>query len=408
MKNLNVLLLSFLFLFVYSLSLQAQGDDPTVPNFLFLFGQVDVSSQTTITHTLTAQGTYWEYDDGELPISTDSELEEANAVITGSTTPEPSYTGSGVWKGFIFPWIIAPYEYTDDIAYGFYKVTNSYNNDYFYIDMRDCKYAGRQTSICTYYNPDFFIKFYKNQNVFKWRRGLSVWQSIPLGQVLNVWDIANNGTPPTTSSFEYFWENALVLVNNGNNHPLLVWGPYPDDGFSVQYYKVYKKKGTSNFSIVQTTTELTWIDTEETIITGPPQANEGVCYYKVTAVGWLQKESIETGYTNTVDTRVEGDPQEKIGYKSGNNPLVEFALYQNFPNPFNPVTTISYSIANDGLVTLKVFDILGIEIATLVNEYKTMGNYQTKFNAKEIPSGIYFYTLTAGKFTSTKKLILLK
>jgi hypothetical protein len=68
-----------------------------VPNFLFLFGQIEVSSQTTITHTLTAQGTYWELDleNEEFPISTDGDLEEADAIITGSTTSEPTYQDPG-------------------------------------------------------------------------------------------------------------------------------------------------------------------------------------------------------------------------------------------------------------------------------------------------------------------------
>ncbi len=86
----------------------------------------------------------------------------------------------------------------------------------------------------------------------------------------------------------------------------------------------------------------------------------------------------------------------------------EYSLYNNFPNPFNPTTTISYSISKNGLVTLKVYDILGKEVAELVNEAKEAGNYSVTFNASELPSGIYFYTLTSGNFTATKKLILLR
>ncbi len=85
-----------------------------------------------------------------------------------------------------------------------------------------------------------------------------------------------------------------------------------------------------------------------------------------------------------------------------------YILTQNYPNPFNPTTTISYSIPKPGLVTLKVYDILGREIATLVNENKLSGNYEIKFNASNLASGIYFYQLHAGNFIETKKLILLK
>lgn len=87
---------------------------------------------------------------------------------------------------------------------------------------------------------------------------------------------------------------------------------------------------------------------------------------------------------------------------------VHYSLEQNYPNPFNPVTTISYSIKEKVLVTLKVFDILGKEVATLVNEEQSAGIYKFKFDAKSFASGIYFYTLNAGEFVSTKKMILLR
>lgn len=86
----------------------------------------------------------------------------------------------------------------------------------------------------------------------------------------------------------------------------------------------------------------------------------------------------------------------------------EYSLEQNFPNPFNPATTISYSIKERGLVTLKVFDILGNEVKTMVNEQQEAGNYRIELNASSFASGIYFYTLNAGEFTSTKKMVLVK
>ena len=97
-------------------------------------------------------------------------------------------------------------------------------------------------------------------------------------------------------------------------------------------------------------------------------------------------------------------------------PVKEYSLSQNYPNPFNPSTTIQYSIPSVGtglalsetLVTLKVYDILCREVATLVNENKPVGNYEVKFDGSNLSSGIYFYTLKAGSFTETKKMLLLK
>ncbi len=90
----------------------------------------------------------------------------------------------------------------------------------------------------------------------------------------------------------------------------------------------------------------------------------------------------------------------------------EFRLFQNYPNPFNPVTKIKYSVpANDTYyrsITLKIYDILGNEISTLVNESKPPGIYEVDFNAGNLPSGVYFYRLQTGSFVETKKMILLR
>jgi hypothetical protein len=86
----------------------------------------------------------------------------------------------------------------------------------------------------------------------------------------------------------------------------------------------------------------------------------------------------------------------------------EYALYQNYPNPFNPITTIKYQIPELSFVTLKVFDVLGNEIVTLVNEDKPAGSYEVEFNATSLPSGICFYKLQAGDYVETKKMVLMK
>ena len=86
----------------------------------------------------------------------------------------------------------------------------------------------------------------------------------------------------------------------------------------------------------------------------------------------------------------------------------DFILYQNYPNPFNPITKIGFRISDFGFVSLKVFDVLGNEVATLVDEYKPAGKYEVEFLATGLPSEIYFYKLSAGSFSQTKKMILLK
>lgn len=104
-------------------------------------------------------------------------------------------------------------------------------------------------------------------------------------------------------------------------------------------------------------------------------------------------------YSNEIEVEVDFSPKE-------------FVLYQNYPNPFNPKTVISYQLPVSGNVTLKVYDILGNEVTTLVNEEKQPGVYEVEFNPessiRNLASGIYFYQLKVGSFTDTKKMILAK
>ena len=87
---------------------------------------------------------------------------------------------------------------------------------------------------------------------------------------------------------------------------------------------------------------------------------------------------------------------------------VVFNLLQNYPNPFNPTTNLSFVIGHRSLVSLKVYDVLGREVATLVNEEKPAGTYEVEFNGSDLPSGVYFYRLTSENFVQTKKAVLLK
>ncbi len=91
-----------------------------------------------------------------------------------------------------------------------------------------------------------------------------------------------------------------------------------------------------------------------------------------------------------------------------NNSITGFYLYQNYPNPFNPATTIQFSLPQAGNVTLKIFNLLGEEVKSLVNEYQQAGNHSLQFKANNLASGIYFYRLQAGSFVETKKLVLIK
>jgi hypothetical protein len=87
---------------------------------------------------------------------------------------------------------------------------------------------------------------------------------------------------------------------------------------------------------------------------------------------------------------------------------VSFELNQNYPNPFNPTTKIKYQISDVGFVTLRVYDVLGNEVALLVNEKKEIGNYEVSFDASNLSSGVYIYQLNVNEFINTKKMVLMK
>jgi photosystem II stability/assembly factor-like uncharacterized protein len=134
---------------------------------------------------------------------------------------------------------------------------------------------------------------------------------------------------------------------------------------------------------------------------------------KSTSFNWVNFPTLTRGYmsngiqktfysvkSSTPSTGVDQHGSAQIPHVS--------SLSQNYPNPFNPSTAISYQIASFGMVSLRVYDLLGREIATLVNEAKTSGSYTATFNATNIPSGVYFYRLQSGSFAQTKRLVLIK
>ena len=138
----------------------------------------------------------------------------------------------------------------------------------------------------------------------------------------------------------------------------------------------------------------------------PPGDSVGVFFIRdLKAGGWVNVPAWGTAPVYGIYKRlIYGLP----GIKQDLEILREYKLYQNYPNPVNPSTTISYYLEKSGTVTLKVFNILGKVVSVLVNSYQTKGAKEIKFDASNLPSGVYFYTLTAGDFKDTKVMVLIK
>jgi hypothetical protein len=295
------------------------------------------------------------------------------------------------------------------LAYGVYKISisESERNANFYLDYRDTRF--RTYDITQGSGIDVWFIYDGANDKFGYRRydcPVTVdpedFIEITNAEYLPIWEIKEQSSSlsPATSDFEDYWENCLILFPSVSNNPRLVWGPYPES-VPLSGYQIYRKVGSGlNFIMIHFNNEnqFVYIDTDYSI-TEPI----GVQLQYYIRAAW-EEEGVSDP-TNTVTTAGISILKDHIGRKVNSG---EYYLSTNYPNPFNPTTKINYSIQTEGLVSLKVFDILGNEVAFVVNKYQSEGVYEVNFSAAELPSGIYFYRLQAGDFVETKKMILMK
>jgi hypothetical protein len=185
----------------------------------------------------------------------------------------------------------------------------------------------------------------------------------------------------------------LVYPGNGATHcsidsPFVWQKSQPDiDGY------LFELDTTENFStsfIDSTITDTTYLYTD--------LQTEKEYWWRVKGYntsGWGNFSKVQTFNTNIISVESEEIP-------------IEYALEQNYPNPFNPTTTVKYGISERSFVQLMVYDILGKEVASLVNEEQDAGYYELNFNGINLSSGVYFYQIKAGDFVETKKMVLMK
>ena len=191
----------------------------------------------------------------------------------------------------------------------------------------------------------------------------------------------------------------LYTIHNGGNYPVFLGSRYAKDfrdsaGATWSFTVESSKNGTITLS---------W---DKSQLSGTAR--------KVILVDNVNGQSIDMSSLNTYaftyssphSFTINGTTT-KVDVNSGSLPTV-YALTQNYPNPFNPSTKISYQLPSNSLVTLKVYDIIGREVTTLVNAQQNAGEYEVIFDASRLASGVYFYRIQAGTFADTKKLLLMK
>ena len=179
----------------------------------------------------------------------------------------------------------------------------------------------------------------------------------------------------------------VTLIWSATNNPIL------------QYYEVERKINSGSWTVIATTTDISYLDNEFRV----QSSGFTTAQYRVRQ---KSMNDVYSNYSSIVTVNGIFNPTDK------NIAIVkipsEYRLDQNHPNPFNPTTTIQYQIPEDANVVVKVYNLLGSEVATLVNEFKPTGYYTVKFDASSLPSGLYLYKISAGTFSETRKMLLMK
>jgi len=186
-------------------------------------------------------------------------------------------------------------------------------------------------------------------------------------------------------------------VDLENDYELYAWWIADTQNSKDTPYIINHKNGIDTVTVDQTESGSFWNIIGNFTFTGT-----NTDYVKITdggtTGGYISADAIRI----VSEEKITGISEQQITLPN------VFRLKQNYPNPFNPSTTIKYSLPTQSNVTLKVFDVLGSEITTLINKEQPLGNYEIEFDGNDLTSGIYFYRLQAGDFVETKKMILMK
>ncbi len=237
----------------------------------------------------------------------------------------------------------------------------------------------------------------------------TTWTIIGNGEYIPIWNIKNPvncGDPYIIDivGLQDYWNNSLKLISN-NNRPFLVWGPHPSMD-PITGYKIYRKVtayggqpgNPITFSLLATVGANTFLYIDQDYTIG---GNYNTVHYFVKAYN----SSTSSSASNIVST--SANPDKAVSERKENTELT-FNLSSNYPNPFNPTTKIEYQIPQAGQVSIKVYNSLGSEVATLVNERLDVGKYSVEFDGSNLTSGIYFCVFKSGNHISTNKMLLVK
>ena len=406
------------FFVLFSTYLFSQGSGKETAWFVELFlGFSNCPQPNSYIFYLDKVSTIWAANHDFIPsgffINEDAEID--NSIypwhVRNTATSNP-----GDWKGWNMVYSQDQTTINDTVVpvygYGLYKISTNASNSHFYIDYRDDRIPYLNVTHIGHV-VDHWVKYDFSNNKFYISpiSHSSSYTEISNGDLIRFWELKEtNPAIPSTLEFPDYWENCLALIPSINNHPKLVWGPYPQyisgaiTGYNVYSANHVQGMPPENFSLLANleSDDFDYVDNTITIGSG---INSRSYYVKCVFEDQTEKTG-ETEPTNTVEVNIENPSKRSVVFNSQKNN--SYGLEQNYPNPFNPATIINYSIAENTFVVLKVYDVLGTEVAELVNSNKAPGNYSVSFDATGISSGLYLYQLKAGGYAITKKMLVTK
>ncbi len=272
-----------------------------------------------------------------------------------------------------------------------------------------------------YYDHDNAIWMHRTFENGDWSDPISVNIGFRYSKTLNA--VGNNlyltfnddeETPSAVMMHQYYDAPIIpanfILSTSTGNHPLLTWAFTEPEVYYNSYngYRLEKRLGLSE-------SPYNWGSWTSVVMSGSINQYEDVDVTRSQGSSPLMAEyrlkaydNVNySPYTNSLDFSYNNWGEKIVGKNNGKN-LNSYNLSQNFPNPFNPSTEISYQLPSDGYVKLKAYNMMGQEVMTLVNGFKEKGIHSATFNAGNLASGLYIYKLDADNFTQVKKMLLTK
>lgn len=271
---------------------------------------------------------------------------------------------------------------------------------YFYYDVRDCQFYG----LCDHHQGDIILRYDKDDKEIYFFNGNNPYNDPPNSP----WEVVNSST-------KYFWINqglthcpltpatptGFTISGNVGSHPYLSWNANTEQ--MLDGYNLYQSINGASYSLLITLEKNTTSYTDNGITIGDKRTDPLSCY-RLTAFGKANNESPMT----IPRCKRAGEVSKEAN--NTNETVINLVnkLYEAYPNPFNPTTIIQYDLAEGSFVKLKIYDILGHEIKTLVNEYKNKSTYFVTFQSNNLSTGIYIYTLELNDYFDSKIISFIK